>query len=792
MESEYPVATIVFLIITIFALMFSLILFQQLLADTAETAQEVLHGKRIIYEKRQEVANAFSNIVRAYEDCIGESGCVCDIYRISFPQGYSINIDNVETGTKITLLDKEKEILSETIRNINTGIMESGNECSSVSAHIKPMRQEWYVQKEESLVRNYFYDSVLELYKPDADNACFLTKTLSLKDSSIEEYFSTMPRCTYKNKKKEEQAFTALSEFVGEFKACAATKSECLCDFSRISLPGEYTIRIKEGFNRTTFTLVKLRTKFEPEEELLQLQANTEIMIEETTLSLKGLNLACIYSGTGTASLFAGCDTDKQGIDANELVALLFNEGKKVGFLARKGGLISFGNDDGKKTINRAKIPYCAVPERRAYNNAWPTEKFNNLYYVSGCFGRECNKGISIMQNEGAEVYAVEDGFVDSVDIKATKIVLKLSQGIKTEYLNVMPEKNLAPRTSVSMGQKIGNVIGSQLYFSLTDESVDRALLQPEDICLHGSNNTKAIAVEAEGNTYVNPACYFTEGIRSEIVYAANCPAPFRGCDTYGNEEAPKGKVRLKILAIPVNWERDLSYRMFADDALERFVRATPLKECPSRFSKILVDGKTDFGANWSGGSCRIEGRNNCYENALQTIKACAEQFKERTGEDYDFVVGMEDSNIAYGPECDYKDRGWTTENSDVVIVEAQYTGDTIHELGHKFGLKDQYCDCSSTNASELCGFYAEPNPLKEVLGCGSETCCNPVSEKNFPYTQGCRWCNGNLDINAKDIDSDNVLDKGKRTAMSNRIDAESYSIDEYLYLKAQPKLQCT
>lgn len=800
MDSEYPVATIVFLFLAIFTLMFALILYQKLISEATSTSDKAMGGKRIDYAKKQEVANAFKNLVKAYQDCSEESNCMCDIYSLKFPTGYALKTENEGSDVRLSLVDKdEKEILTQKVANINTGLLESKNSkrCSSGTIYIKPDRREWYMQKEDDLTKHYFYSTTNEIYKPNADNACLVTESLSLKDESLEDYFKTMPRCTYKKMKKEELALMALKDFVEEFKACtfAAKDIECLCDFSRITLPKEYSIRIKSTGNGTSFNLVKLKTKYEPEKSLLQLNSDTIAQAEEqSTLSLKSMRNGCMQEAYSATKMFGECG-GKNGIDAGEMEAVFFDSGKNGGFLANKGGMIRLDTDEGTKIVNRASLEYCAVQKKKIYNYAWPTDKLNNLYYVNDCFGsgeKGCKQGMEIMSQDGAQVYAAESGLIESINRKENTIAIRHQLGMRTEYKNVKPSSQIIAKMYVTKGQVIGSIQHPPLVFSVTDASIKPETMQEGMACNEGENITSSILVNANGKHYSNPACYFTEGIRNSLVYPASCDAPFKGCGSYGNEGTAQERVRLRILIIPVNWGREISYAMFANDALEKFLRSSPLKECPSRFRKILVDGETDFGMNWSGGSCFVPGRNSCYNEPLGTIKECAEQYKARTGEDYDIVIGIEDSNIAHGPECNYKDRGWTSENFNSVIVEGQYASDISHEIGHQFGLKDQYCDCGATSMGSMCGFKADPNPLRRQLGCDSEECCNDASETNYPYAVGCRWCNGNLDINAEDKDNDNILDSGNPTMMSDYPQATAYSIDEYLYLKTQRRLQCT
>jgi len=775
---NYPIATFVFLILTIVSVILSFVLVEQLMASMTKTIE-----KPVVYKQKQDVANAFNNIVRAYKDCVSESDCVCDIYRLKFSSDYKISIEDVDKGVKVTLLDSNGDpLISETINNIHTGLMEKKGACSTGLYYVNSERKKWYIEQSDSPKRYYFFDDIYEIYKPNASTACLVTEELlyNLSLNDVKGFFDTIPRCTFKKKKKEERAFAAFNTFVEEFMECEKA-GNCICDFSKISLPAEYAIRI-ESNNGTVFSLVKLRTRYERETVLLQLSSKSSAFIEEPhMLEFRNMKMGCIYADTDGAKLYNNCNKKNE---AAKPLALFFDS--NTGFLMSREGLLRL---DGR--VNRANIEYCKIKRKNVYNNIWPTEKLNKMYYyVEDCFGSTangCNYGINILHNPGG-VFAVDDGIVRYVNASEKKIVLKHKNGLLTEYSGVTPFE-ISVRMPVTRGQQIGT--SSSLHFALLDPNVDSSLMQQEQVCPEGENKTKAVLVQHGGLQYVNPVCYFTSEIRDKIVYTAKCETPFKGCSMYGNEEGPKEDIKLRIAVIPVNWERKLSYTLFANNALEKFVRATPLKDCPSKLKKIFVDGKTDYGVNWSKGSCRVEGSNNCYKNALQTIKACAEQYKARTGDDYDFVVGVDDSDIACYPECDFADRGWTADNNDAAIVEAQYASDVAHELGHKFKLKDQYCDCYGTTANEFCGRDAQPNPLRKELGCG-DNCCVGASSENYPYDLKCKWCKGNLDMNAKDTNEDNMLDSGKPTIMANYIGADSYSIDEYLYMKTQPKLQCT
>ncbi len=787
---EYPTASIVFVVLTIIALGMALFLAIELMYGAEKPAPE---KSAEFYRGKQDVANAFHNLAKAYQECVSETNCMCDIYSLYFPSKYSIKMENAGKNLKMTLIDRGRPILSETINNINTGLMKTRNDraCGmDKQLEISADRKKWYIKQSESIDRHYFPGSVEEIYKPSQGVSCIVTESMIIDSNetitSIEDYFGNLPRCSFKRKKKEELALGSFRTFVEEFNKCSE-KGEageaCMCDFSRISMPEEYFIKADTG-NITIFTLAKAKQGFEDEKEILRLEAGAVLMAEQSSLPEFRQVPGCIYMKNNEAGFYEGCDISKTPA---KIRAVFY--GTNAGLIISSGGIIRLGAE----RVNREDIEPCAMPRKNAYEYIWPADKMSNGYYAGECFGsgdEKCSNGIFIPQNPGSGVYAAEEGTVEY--LSPGIIRLRHKNGVRTQYEIVEADESLKARSAVTKGQRIGKISGGKngLMFSLSDNSAHAELFDDKEICRERENKAGAISVVKYGVHYLNPACYFSREIRDSIVYPNKCAEFFKGCGVYGNEEQPKYDIRLKVLVIPVNWERQLSYLLYANNALETFLQATPLADCPQRFEKAFVDGATDFGDKWKHGSCIIESSNKCLVNALKGIKQCAEQYTERTGESFDFVVGVEDSDIANYPECSFADRGWTSESSDSAIVEAQYATDMLHELGHKFGLKDQYCDCSNTNAEGICGFSANPNPLRKELGCGAKCCV--LSGGYSPYTEGCMWCSGNLDMKAKDTNNDNMLDSGKRTSMSNLIDSDSYSIDEYLLLKASPMLQCT
>lgn len=784
---ETSTGAIVFIILTIIALGMGTMLALKLMYP----AEMPVERDIAYYQQKQEVANAFHNLVKAYQDCSHETNCVCDIYQLKFPSKYSIKVENIAEDTRITLLDGSKQILSETVSNINTGILEKSKDKSCMltgAAVFRPEKKEWYLQEGDYPDKHYLLNSIEELYKPSMNEACLITESMVLRENitkeGMEDYFGSMPRCTFKRKKKEELAIESFRKFVEEYEECheKAAEEKCMCSFSRISLPEDYTINVEASANLTSFTLMKEKIGFEPEKEMLKMEARAVFMAEYPDMPSFHETSGCIKAKGDETAYYEKCMGNALQVKS----AVFF--GENAGMMRAESGMIRTGDE----RVNRKDISICMVQSTNAYELLWPAEKLNNVYYASECFGSteaECSKGIGIPQQGGSKVFAADDGSVEYIG--SGIIRLRHRKGLRTQYENVIPLEDINERMQVTRGQQIGKLMPEKqmLYFSLTDSRFDSKMLEADKICMEKENKNPAISVFSYGLYYLNPACYFSRAVRDSIVYPNKCTSFFKGCTAYGNGEEPKYDVRLKVLAIPVNWERKLPYLLYANDALEKFSAASPLNECPQRFRKVFADGITDYGDKWESGSCHVESRNSCLVNALEAVKSCAEQYKERTGEDYDYALGIEDSNIANYPECNFADRGWTSSNSDAMIVESANAADTLHELGHKFGLKDQYCDCSLAGNNDVCGFNAMPNPLRKELGCG-EKCCVAGGETP-PYMEGCRWCSGNIDMAGRDANEDKMLDSGRRTAMSNFIDSEKYSIDEYLLMKASVKLQC-
>ncbi len=253
----------------------------------------------------------------------------------------------------------------------------------------------------------------------------------------------------------------------------------------------------------------------------------------------------------------------------------------------------------------------------------------------------------------------------------------------------------------------------------------------------------------------------------------------------------------LTILILPFDWEGTFEeYKQEAYRVSHYFLERIPLHMCPEQFKFVIPEWK-NYGLFWIDNQCdkytsSYPLQPHCFDglSTLGILKGCGDDYKSATGNNYDYIVGITDQDVAQGSLivlCNYNVGGWASSINPSIIAQTDSVGIVTHEMGHKFDLADQYCDCWP-----LCGpGPGSPNPFDIRLGCDkSGSCC--WSADLTPFCK--RGCNGNFDIYGEDTDLDGFLDTGQRTTMSNLIlsgEAGHYDSNEYAYFGLKPQLQC-
>ncbi|MFH1424391.1 MAG: VWA domain-containing protein [archaeon] len=259
---------------------------------------------------------------------------------------------------------------------------------------------------------------------------------------------------------------------------------------------------------------------------------------------------------------------------------------------------------------------------------------------------------------------------------------------------------------------------------------------------------------------------------------------------------------KLRILFIPMNWGgSEDEFKKAVDEMGSKYLDRIPLKDC-SQYFETITAGFGDYGADWSENGYCIDAKvtkTKCEDKGgtLKLIERCADQYAKNSVE-YDYVIALIDDDV-----CKTRDKGnsngwaWPS-RSNAIFAESQSPLIVSHELGHNFGLADQYCDCSGTTSAGHCSSNLKDvkNPIKAELGCDRNGGCCEIN-KVQPYSNCNLWCDGNYDMEWSS-------GKGNdRTVMSNKITQRKwwslmapeqghYSIAEYEYMENNyDKMRC-
>ena len=185
--------------------------------------------------------------------------------------------------------------------------------------------------------------------------------------------------------------------------------------------------------------------------------------------------------------------------------------------------------------------------------------------------------------------------------------------------------------------------------------------------------------------------------------------ASFRGCDAdwptadnFGAMAETKIRVikpKLRLLFVPVNWAGERDFDGVVEDHVEYFLREIPLNNCRER---VIIDKANPVNFQWPSSPGRI--------------LALIEENLRRQGiniEKYDKIIGLTETTpsqycnqrgciagISNGPNSRTV---WVTTNSCPNRGQCWEDNVTAHELGHTFGLSDEYCSMDIENGSTDC-----------------------------------------------------------------------------------------
>ncbi|MFZ3077606.1 MAG: hypothetical protein WA139_04075 [Candidatus Aenigmatarchaeota archaeon] len=275
------------------------------------------------------------------------------------------------------------------------------------------------------------------------------------------------------------------------------------------------------------------------------------------------------------------------------------------------------------------------------------------------------------------------------------------------------------------------------------------------------------------------PHAYKTTGLKTAKYRCAdiNGKKSEEVSDTITVSSISSTEPRLKILFVPMKWSgTNEEFADFVDKSINKFTEDLDLKKCPEKIKAVKMNTETEsFNEYFS-----------CSLNDFWNLRKFAEKNGYKT-EDYDAIVGLikDEDNLCrlFGIAGQA--------SSNMIWFTTKYENSFAHEMGHIFGLEEQYCSNPAGSTDGNCNdggvpkyFYRgvpDTNPLSSAMGCdpSGEPCCNtPVKCSSKPMGV---CCEGNK----------NLL--GGRSIMSYA-DAEGprrFDNNEIAHLSKIPQLQC-
>ena len=240
---------------------------------------------------------------------------------------------------------------------------------------------------------------------------------------------------------------------------------------------------------------------------------------------------------------------------------------------------------------------------------------------------------------------------------------------------------------------------------------------------------------------------------------------------------------RQKYLLVPLNWAGTQSeFESAARMQINVFLDEVPLSACPEQVLVKFLDVATQ---NFDPFTCTA--------NPLKDIRNFIKNETNYDPDDYDVVIGVAQASPC--PPAAGQSNGantiWVTTSSPIV---------TAHELGHIFGLEDQYCSNQAGSRDDRCndGDIQNDGSLTGDINWLSASLPFNCPPDGSADSTGVKCCNYNIfhlcSLNNYGICCrGNYNSRGGRSTMSyaNAPGPRGFDDIELEYLSTRPELQC-
>lgn len=252
-------------------------------------------------------------------------------------------------------------------------------------------------------------------------------------------------------------------------------------------------------------------------------------------------------------------------------------------------------------------------------------------------------------------------------------------------------------------------------------------------------------------------------------LHTCKSPECTNDLDCDDNEVCNNGKcekAKLILAYIPVNWDVPIGdFDSEVDSQSNFLIENLPLSKCSERVKIVKIHESCNYQYS-DEPSCRD----------LVKIKNCANRWTTV----YDYLIGIDSSYGAYGLTlAGYSCRigtVYTKKGSKVVVA---------HELGHEWGLVDEYCWNPPENE-------IGPNPTTPELGCDYINCCGGWIGEVLAAITGMReYCKVRFGTTAFCLGNVNRLGGRAIMASADSLGPRAYDNLSMIHLSKNSQLTC-